>query len=75
MNAPQPTNTIPLTQMVARFGNLANFKEVFEKRGFIVIDEKFITWYYVAQVMSGEKLLVKSDVLPENFIVPPRFFK
>ena len=75
MNAPQPTNTIPLTQMVAIFRNLANFKEVFEKRGFIVIDEKFITWYYVAQVMSGEMLLVKADVLPENFIVPPRFFK
>ena len=47
--------TIQMTQMVTKFGNLENFKEIFEQNGFIVIQPEYLSWYYVAQVVSGQK--------------------
>lgn len=63
---------IPLTQMVARFGNLENWKEAFESRGYLVIDLPYVTWYYVAQVLSGQKQLIRQEQL-RSFVLPPRF--
>jgi len=63
---------MPLTQMVARFGNLENWKEAYEARGYIVIDLTYVTWFYVAQVISGQKLLIRQAQLANFVMVPPR---
>ena len=63
--------SVQITQVVAKFGNIENSKEIMEKKGFIVIKSDYITWFYVAQIMSGEKSLLKSEQLHE-FVIPPR---
>lgn len=60
-----------LTIMIGRFGNIENWKEVMEENGFVIIDAPFLTWYYIAQVMSGQKKLIRKNQLA-NFVVPPR---
>ena len=65
------TQTIQISQLVAKFGSIENFKDVMEQRGFIVINSNLITWYYIAQIMSGQKNLCKKCQL-KDFVVPPR---
>ena len=63
---------LPLSQVVARFGNIDNFKEVMEKNGYILIKNEYITWFYVVQILSDDKVLLRSENL-KDFVVPPRF--
>ena len=51
-----------------------NFKDVMEQKGFIVINSNYITWYYIAQIMSEEKQLCKKSQL-KDFVLSPRFDK
>jgi hypothetical protein len=71
MQPANDANSVQLTQMISKFGNIENWKEVMESNGFVIIDCQFLTWYYVAQVMSGQKSLIKQNQLV-NFFVPPR---
>ena len=64
--------TIQMTQMVTKFGNLENFKEIFEQNGFIVIQPEYLSLYYVAQIVSGQKKLLKQTDLT-NFTLPLSF--
>ena len=63
--------SLQLSQVVAKFGNIENFKDILEKKGFIVIKSEYITWYYVAQIMCGQKQLCKTNQLTD-FTLPPR---
>lgn len=63
--------TTQISLIVAQFGNLENFKEVMESRGYIVIKLEYLIWFYVTQIISGQKKLVKSSQL-NHFVVPPR---
>lgn len=65
---------LQISQLVVKFGNIENFKEIMENNGYIMIKSDFITWYYVAQIMSGIKKLLKASEL-RNYVTPPRYFK
>ena len=64
--------TTQISSIVAQFGNLENFKEIMESRGYIVIKLEYITWFYVTQIISGQKKSFKSHQLTD-FVVPPRY--
>lgn len=63
--------TIQISQLVAKFGSIENFKDVMEQKSFIVINTDYITWFYVAQIMNGQKILLRTNQL-RDFVIPPR---
>lgn len=64
---------LQISQVVVKFGNIENFKDVMDKNGYIMIKSDFISWFYVAQIMSGAKRLMKVNDL-RDYVTPPRCF-
>lgn len=70
-NQNQDSQVVPITSMVAKFGNLENFREAWENAGYVIIDLPYVTWYYAAQLINGQKQVIRKQQLVD-FVVPTR---
>lgn len=50
--------------IIARFPTVNDFRVAMETAGFVVIDDPYVTYPYIIQVMGGHKELIKTSEIP-----------
>lgn len=60
-----------VAEIISKFKSKRHFKEAYEKEGKVIVDVQYLSWAYISQILTGEKLVVSVTEL-KDFSVPPR---
>ena len=60
-----------VAEIICKFKSKRHFKQAYEKDGKIIVDLQYLSWGYISQILTGEKLVLYVNEL-KDFSVPPR---
>ena len=60
-----------IAEIMSKFKSKRHFKEAYEKEGKIIVDIDYLSWAYIGQILTGEKLVASNKDL-KDFYLPPR---
>lgn len=68
---PPPKNTTTITQLADEYGTLYDFSTAMKESGRITIDIKYMTWFFVLQLVLEKKFYLRKTDL-DGFKMLPR---
>ena len=65
------SKVMSISAIMGKYRSKRHFFEAYNSQGFILIDERFISWNYIAEILTGKKLLISQEMI-KDFWLPPR---
>lgn len=62
--------TIFLGEITAKYRTKEHFVKAYKQAGLVLSNEMYIGWNYIKQIITGEKLLLKSNDIDGFKIIP-----
>jgi hypothetical protein len=63
--------TISIGDLLSKYKTIKHFCEAYKLSGKVLIDNQYVSWYYIRQIVTGEKLLINVKDI-EDVDIPPR---
>ena len=64
---------VSLGDLLSKYKTVRHFCEAYSTSGKVLIEDQYVSWYYIRQIVTGEKKLLNiKDV--ENIDIPPRSY-
>lgn len=65
-------NTVSIITIMSKFKSKRHFHEAYTAQGKLLVDSQYLSWNYIAEVLTGKKLLISTGQL-KDFCLPPRW--
>ena len=62
---------VSLGDLLSKYKTVHHFCEAYRQAGKLLVDEEYISWFYIRQIVIGEKLLANLKDI-EHIDIPPR---
>lgn len=67
-------NQMTVNEITAKFKSLKHFAEAYRNAGKLLVDDQYISWHYVKDVLTGDKMLLDVEKV-KDIRVPPRYYE
>ena len=65
---------VSLGDLLLKYKTVRHFCEAYRTSGKVLIEDQYVSWYYIRQIVTGEKKLLNFKDI-DNIDIPPRSCK